>query len=150
MEFAFFIRHSSLGDLRFDPNMGVGSGSPWQADEGPDMMLSLMEKGVTGYYDPKFAVWHPRMKMTYDDAMNARCYKYACGSGYFLRKHGYPYSFFLQLNARTLCGALLALIKLKPNKARYYLARIRGRQEGWVGFEKEQALKGAGATRGGQ
>jgi glycosyltransferase involved in cell wall biosynthesis len=137
MEFAFFIRSSSLGETRFDPNMGVGSGSPWQADEGPDMMLSLEAKGVHGYYEPKFAVWHPRMAMAYDDAMVARCYKYSCGSGYFLRKHHYPFWFFLKLNGKSFCGAVLTLLTLNPGKARYYWARVRGRWRGWKGYAEE-------------
>ena len=139
MEFAFFIRRSSLGEIRFDENMGVGSGSPWQADEGPDIMLAMRERGVEGYYDPKFAVWHPRMAMTYDERMVTRCYEYACGSGYFLRKHHYPFWFFAKLNARTFCGALLALLTLKINKAAYYWARFRGRCRGWTGYAETRA-----------
>ena len=137
MEFAFFIRRESLGETRFDPRMGVGSGSPWQADEGPDMMLSLEAKGIHGYYEPKFAVWHPRMKMVYDEGQIARCYKYSCGTGYFMRKHRYPYWFFLKANAKTFCGVLLSLLKLKPNRARFYWARIRGRRDGWKGYADE-------------
>jgi glycosyltransferase involved in cell wall biosynthesis len=139
MEFAMFVRHSSLGDVRFDENMGVGSGSPWQADEGPDLMLTLMAKGVNGYYEPKFAVWHPRMALTYDEAMVTRCYRYACGSGYFLRKHNYPFWFFAKLNARTFCGVLLGLLTLKFNKAAFFWARFRGRCRGWKGYAETHA-----------
>jgi glycosyltransferase involved in cell wall biosynthesis len=134
IEFTLFVRRSSLGGVRFDENMGVGSDSPWQSDEGPDFMLSLEKQGVHGYYDPKFAVWHPRMALTYDDAMITRCYRYSCGSGYFLRKHHYPFWFLVRLNAKTFCGVLLGLLTLKPNKARYYWARFRGRWRGWTGY----------------
>jgi glycosyltransferase involved in cell wall biosynthesis len=146
MEFAFFVRREALGNLQFDPKMGVGSGAPWQSDEGPDIMLSMQERGVAGYYDPKFAVWHPKMLMTYDEEMIARCYRYACGSGYFLRKHDYPYWFFFRINAMTFCGAILGLISLKPNMARYYLARLRGRWDGWNGYANEKSVQGGKAA----
>ncbi len=140
MEFAFFIRRDALGNTRFDEKMGVGSTSRWQADEGPDLMLTLKAKGVSGYYDPQFAIFHPRLQPTYDEAMVARCYKYSCGSGYFLRKHNYPLWFFLKINAKTFCGVVLSLLTLKPTKARFYWARIRGRWTGWKGYAEEQAL----------
>jgi len=143
MEFAFFLRRESLGNTRFAEDMGVGSGSRWQSDEGPDLMLTMEAKGIHGYYEPRFAVWHPRLKPTYDDAMVARCYKYSCGSGYFLRKHRYPFWFFLKVNAKTFCGVILSLLTLKPTKARFYWARIRGRWEGWKGYAEEHA----GTTR---
>ncbi len=134
MEFALFVRRSSMGDVRFDENMGVGCRSPWQADEGPDFMLNLDAKGVRGYYDPKFAVWHPQVVVTFNEAFQARTYKYACGSGYFLRKHNYPFWFFAKLNARTFCGVLVGLATLNIAKARYYWARFRGRWRGWNGY----------------
>ena len=134
IEFALFVRRSGLGDVRFDVNMGVGSGSPWQSDEGPDLMLSLQAKGIEGYFDPKFAIWHPQTPLTYDEAMVTRCYAYSCGSGYFLRKHQYPLWFFVKLNGKTLCGVILALLTLKINRAKYYWARFRGRIRGWNGY----------------
>lgn len=146
IEFAFFIRRSSLGHSRFDENMGVGSISRWQADEGPDLMLTLKAKGVDGYYDPQFRVYHPRLNAVYDEAMIARCYKYSCGSGYFLRKHNYPLWFFLKVNAKTFCGVLLSLVSLKSAKARFYWARIRGRLDGWKGYAAEHP-KGSAPSR---
>ena len=146
IEFAFFIRRSSLGNSRFDENMGVGSTSSWQADEGPDLMLTLKAKGVDGYYDPQFVVYHPRLNAVYDEAMIARCYKYSCGSGYFLRKHAYPFWYLLKVNAKTFCGVLLSLLSLKPAKARFYWARIRGRLAGWKGYAEEHP-KGSAHSR---
>lgn len=131
IEFALFVRRASLGSVRFDENMGVGCRTPWQADEGPDFMLNLLEHGVRGYYDPQFAVWHPRVEAAYNDALRGRSYRYACGSGYFLRKHAYPYWFFARMNARTLAGVLLGLARLDLAMAGCYWARFRGRCRGW-------------------
>lgn len=145
IEFTFFVRRATLGDIRFDARLGTGSVSPWQSDEAPDVMLNLKERGVRGYYDPSFQIWHPRMEPTFDEAMVSRCYRYACGSGYFLRKHNYPWWFFAQINGRTFCGILVGLLTFNLGKARYYWARIRGRWAGWMGYVAENP-KGVAKT----
>ena len=48
IEYVFFIRRAELGALRFNEMMGVGALSPWQAAEGPDLILQLMEHGSRG------------------------------------------------------------------------------------------------------
>lgn len=141
IEFTFFVRRESLGDIRFDERLGTGCSSPWQSDEAPDVMLKLKERGVRGYYDPSFAIWHPRMEATFDDAMVSRCYRYACGSGYFLRKHNYPWWFFAKINLRTMLGVMLSVATLNFRRARYYWARIHGRWTGWTGYMAEQTSK---------
>jgi glycosyltransferase involved in cell wall biosynthesis len=146
IEFAFFVRRSSLGDLRFDEKMGVGADSPWQSDEGPDLMLQLEKNGVHGYYDPRFVVWHRRPELTYDDAMVMRCFQYACGSGYFLRKHRYPLWFFLRMNLLSCSGAALGLLTLRPKMARFYWLRVYGRWQGWIGYRTEHPLPESGNT----
>jgi hypothetical protein len=72
--------------------------------------------------------------LKFDEATVSRCYRYACGTGYFLRKHNYPWWFFAQLNIKTLCGVLLSLLTFRPDKASYYWARIVGRWTGWNGY----------------
>lgn len=131
IEFAFFIRRSSLGSLRFDDDMGVGSATPWHSDEGPDLALRLMENGVAGYYDPQFAVWHPRPVFDYDEKAIDRSYRYACGTGYFLRKHRYPVSHVGWLLAKALAGAALGGVTGNGGRARFYGARLRGTWRGW-------------------
>ena len=131
IEFAFFIRRSSLGSLRFDENMGVGATTPWHSDEGPDLALRLMENGVAGYYDPQVAVWHPRPVSRYDEKAIDRSYRYACGTGYFLRKHHYPASHVAWLLAKALAGAVLGGVTGNGGKARFYGARLRGTWRGW-------------------
>jgi len=142
IEFAFFLRRADLGAMRFDENMGVGSVAPWQSDEGPDLMLRMMERGIRGYYDPQYGVWHPRPICSYDDRAIDRSYRYACGSGYFLRKHRYPLRHFGYLTARTLCGFGLACLTLNAGKARFFWARIRGRWRGWRGYAEGVVLSG--------
>jgi glycosyltransferase involved in cell wall biosynthesis len=131
IEFALFVRRSALGATRFDEDMGVGALTPWHSDEGPDLLLRLMAKGERGFYDPRFGVWHPRPVTRYDARDIDRTYRYACGNGYFYRKHGYSAAYFAGQMARTTCGVAVALLKLNPNRARLYVARLRGRWKGW-------------------
>jgi glycosyltransferase involved in cell wall biosynthesis len=131
IEFALFVRRSALGDTRFDERMGVGAATPWHSDEGPDLLLRLMAKGERGFYDPAFAVWHPRPVTRYDARAVDRTFRYACGNGYFYRKHGYPTSHVMRQMARTMCGVVLALVTINPKRARLYVARLRGRWKGW-------------------
>jgi glycosyltransferase involved in cell wall biosynthesis len=132
IEFAFVVRRSALGSLRFDEQMGVGAVTPWQSDEGPDLTLRLMESGVAGYYDPGVAVWHPRPFSIYDEKAIDRSYRYACGHGYFLRKHRYPFGHLLYGTAKTIAGCGLGCLKLNKGRALYYWARLRGTWRGWL------------------
>jgi glycosyltransferase involved in cell wall biosynthesis len=131
IEFAFFVRRSALGPLRFDETMGPGAGTPWQSDEGPDLVLRLMETGAAGYYDPAFTAFHPLPFTQYDAKAIDRSYRYACGTGYFLRKHRYPVSCVASLLARALAGAGLGTVTGRGGMARFYWARLRGTWRGW-------------------
>lgn len=136
VEFTLFIRRDCLGDLRFDEQMGVGAETIWHSDEGPDLMLRLEEKGGHGYYDPQIAIWHPRASARITPQVIDRSYRYACGNGYFLRKHGYPASFYRRRVARTLLGMVMSLAFLRFRRARFYAARARGLQRGWNSYGK--------------
>jgi glycosyltransferase involved in cell wall biosynthesis len=133
IEFAFFVRRAALGPLRFDENMGVGAPTPWHSDEGPDLILRLIESGAAGYYDPAYAACHPRPFTEYDDKAVDRSYRYACGAGYFLRKHRYPAGRVAVLLARALAGAGLGCLRGNVGMARFYWARLRGTWRGWRG-----------------
>jgi glycosyltransferase involved in cell wall biosynthesis len=133
IEAAFWVRRANLGPLRFDENLGTGAVTPWQADEGPDLILRLEEVDVHGFYDPTFAIWHPRLEQRGRRAIE-RSYRYACGSGYFLRKHRYSRRFFYYLMLRAGAGAALSLVRFSLGAARFYWARVRGLWRGWHGF----------------
>jgi len=137
IEHAFFIRKAALGDLLFDEAMGVGAPTPWQADEGPDLMLRLEAKQAHGYYDPSIAVWHPRSSDTSNPLIFNRAYRYACGNGYFLRKHHYSVWYFRGRLLRTFLGACLALALFKGRKVGFYLNRLKGLWRGWHSYPEK-------------
>lgn len=134
VEFTYFFRAHCFKEFRFDEGLGVGCRTPWQSDEGPDLLLRLEARGLHGYYQPSLAIWHPAKAGTYGSNDREKCYRYACGSGYFLRKHRYPFWFFAYLQARTLVGIPVGLLKGKPDMARFYAARWNGRWRGWFGY----------------
>jgi glycosyltransferase involved in cell wall biosynthesis len=131
IEFAMFFRRARLGALRLDETMGPGAPTPWQADEGPDYLLRLEEHGLRGYYDPSFAIWHPRPIRLYDARDIDRTYRYACGNGYFYRKNNYPGWFFGYQLFRAFGGFLLGLATLRMGRTKLYAARLRGCWRGW-------------------
>lgn len=133
VEFTYFFRSSCFNNQRFDENMGIGCDTPWQADEGPDLLLQLEEKGIRGYYQPAIAIWHPAKAGT--DAPDIdKCYRYACGCGYFLRKHQFPIWYFGYMQARTLAGIAVGLLRFNLGITRFHGARWRGRWRGWLGY----------------
>ena len=134
VEFALFVRRGQLGDVRFDEKMGVGAVTAWQADEGPDLLLRLMDRGVAGYFDPVVAVWHRRVIHKYDAMEIDRTYRYACGNGYFYKKHGYSGTYFAYQMLRSLIGLAFAVLQLNAGKVRLYGAKLSGRWRGWKSY----------------
>ena len=117
---------------RNTPIYRLAEPSPTEAGlESVDLVLRLMEKGERGYYERAIGIWHPRPITSYDEKAIDRTYRYACGNGYFYRKHHYPVAFFAGQMLRTACGVLLAVLKADLGMARLYHARLRGRWRGW-------------------
>jgi len=143
IEFTTFIRHSALGDRRYDEHMGVGSRFPWHSDEGPDLTLRLQRAGVRCYYDPAVAIWHPAKIATYEPSEIDRAYRYALGTGYFYRKHHYPFWYCAYYFARAGGGAALAIVRSHNAKARFYFARCRGLWKGWRATPVAETSPGA-------
>ena len=137
----------------FDEELGVGSFSPWQAAEGPDLILKSLERRFVGYYDPSLYGFHHEYDL--DDPsgrMKKRGRMYARGMGYVLRRHRFGIFSLLHWASRPLLTALVAAIRGKSYRARYALSVALGRLEGWTGRlwtnEKKQAAV-ANSGRGG-
>jgi glycosyltransferase involved in cell wall biosynthesis len=131
IEFAIFIRRSALGDDRFDEAMGPGAPTPWQCDEGPDLLLRLMAKGVRGYYDPAVMAWHRRPVTNFGPKDIDRTYRYGCGNGYFYRRHGYSVWTFGHQIVKTVAAIIIYSVCGQWGRARLYVARLKGRWRGW-------------------
>jgi glycosyltransferase involved in cell wall biosynthesis len=133
IEATMFLRRDSVRGLRFDEDLGRGSGTTWGSGEGTDYLLLLLAKGGSVYYDPQLSVFHLSSVPPYDAKAMRRAYEYGCGMGHVLRKHGYP----LHARARSLVGPLgraaVAAAGLRIAEAGYQWNVLRGRMRGLLG-----------------
>jgi glycosyltransferase involved in cell wall biosynthesis len=127
VEFTIFVESVWLKKVQFDPDMGVGAFTPWQAEEGPDLLIRLQEQGATTRYEASLFIVHEQAYRTYDEKALTRAYKYACGRGYFLRKHGYPFWFIAYTCAKSLMGCFYQLARFNRPAAHYYWAYFSGK-----------------------
>ena len=131
---AFFRRDALISVGGYDENIGVGSSTPWQANEGHDLSLRLLESGHRTYYDPSLYGFHAELNITTpDDAMIRKGRGYARGFGHVLRRHGYGIGALAYWLLRPAVRIFLSFANGKSSQARYYMNVVLGRFEGWIG-----------------
>lgn len=133
LEAGLFARRAALGDLRYDELMGVGCESPWNSDEGPDLLLRMMARGLRIDYCPDLCIHHPNPLQMQDERLQERNFKYSRGRGYLLRKHQFPVSQIFKTMFRSLGGSLLMAVAGRPFWARYYWRSFVGKWQGLRG-----------------
>lgn len=133
VESGFFVRRARTGAVRYDERMGVGAASPWNSDEGPDLLLRLIDDGLRIDYAPELVIHHPDPLQTLDQRLQERCFKYSRGRGYLLRKHRFPAQVVLHTLIRSLGGSLLMAATARPFWARYYWNSFVGKALGLLG-----------------
>ena len=142
VEFGIFLRRESLAKSRFDELMGVGAEhSSWWSDEGPDLLLSMMNEGMRIYYVPEILIFHPDPVFKFDGKAIRRSFMYGCGRGHYLRKHRYPLWYVIRVWGLYVVGAILGICQLNPRKAKYYWSGLQGRIKGYVQKLPEIAQK---------
>jgi glycosyltransferase involved in cell wall biosynthesis len=134
----FLKRHAveAVGD--FDETLGVGAGTPYGAGEETDYLIRVVKSGYQLYYRPDLFVRHPPSEQTITPKMLQRTYFYGAGMGRVLRKHHYPLWFKARSLTRPLLGAALALVSLKPMRARLHWSRCMGRSRGLLAHHISQ------------
>jgi ADP-heptose:LPS heptosyltransferase/glycosyltransferase involved in cell wall biosynthesis len=134
-ESATFYRRELLEGLGgFDEQLGIGSASPWQAAEGPDLILKALKRGYACYYDPSLYGFHREYAI--DDpteGMTRRGRMYGRGMGYVLRRHRYGFFTLLHWTLRPLVTAFTSAICGRIHRVVYSLSVSVGRAEGWTG-----------------
>lgn len=88
-EWLTLIRRDWLQRLGgYEESIGVGAASPWQAAEGPDLILRALRAGAVCRYEPDWVGMHEELDVYRpDDRMIAKCRAYARGMGHVLRRH---------------------------------------------------------------
>lgn len=133
VESGFFFRRVLLRDVRYDERMGVGADCPWNSDEGPDLLLRALERGLRLEYEPRLVIHHPNPLAALDERLLHRCYSYSRGRGYLLRKHHFTLASMAQTLIRSLVGSLLMALTARPYWARYYWNAFLGKWQGLRG-----------------
>ena len=89
-EFTIFVRGTSLGGVRFNDLLGVGAGTPWGSDEGPDFLVRLVDAGNRLVYHPRLLVYHPNKVLVITRPTLARAASYAPRPGRVLPAEQVP------------------------------------------------------------
>jgi glycosyltransferase involved in cell wall biosynthesis len=132
IEAGIIIKASKLQGVYFDPKMGVGSPvAPYWSDEGPDLVLRLLEKGVQFNYCPQFYMFHPNPVKIYNEKTALRSYRYGKGRGYFLRKHQFGLTNIIYYLCIYIIGMLKGIVCFNKQMFLYFKQGFKGRYEGY-------------------
>lgn len=134
IEWMVFFRKSALEKLGgYDEDIGVGSGTPWQSCEGPDIVLRALDLGLRPYFDPSIGGHHNELDIvTPDEAMQRKGRAYGRGLGFVLRKHGFSPFHAGYWTSRAALNAARSLLRADMNQGRYYANVAMGRLEGYL------------------
>jgi ADP-heptose:LPS heptosyltransferase/glycosyltransferase involved in cell wall biosynthesis len=118
----------------FDEKLGIGSSSPWQAAEGPDLILTAIAYKFVCYYDPSLYGFHREYDLDSPaGGMLAKGRHYARGMGYVLRRHRFGLFNLLYWASRPLLTLFAAAASGRFYRAHHSLFVSVGRIEGWLG-----------------
>ena len=134
ISYTIFLRRSVVERVgAFDERLGLGSGERWGSGEEIDYLVRAVRGGARIEYDPALVVEHALREN--DAAIGLRD---GASIGYLLRKHGYPASTVGRSLVRPAGGALVSLAHLDTAGARYRLATLRGRLQGYLGASRSK------------
>jgi glycosyltransferase involved in cell wall biosynthesis len=120
ISFTIFLRREVVERVGpFDERLGLPSSS----GEEIDYLIRALDAGARIEYDPSIVVEHPR-KDNVPALVGARD---GASIGYILRKHRFPASAVARMLVRPAGGAVL-----HPGNARFHLATLRGRLQGYL------------------
>jgi glycosyltransferase involved in cell wall biosynthesis len=128
-----FKKAALLAVNGFDEEVGVGASTPWQACEGQDILLRILDEGLKGRFDPDFYGHHPRFEDIAPKAMQAKGRSYGRGLGYVLRIHRYGLVAAANWVGRPLVRLTLAALSGDFERCKYFFNVALGRLEGYLG-----------------
>ncbi|MDB5410900.1 MAG: glycosyl transferase family 2 [Rhodospirillales bacterium] len=139
ISFAMFFRVDAIRQIgSFDPEIGVGSGTPFGSGEETDFLIRVMDAGFHPYYDPSFVIHHPSKQYTAGGV--ARAFSYGAGMGYVLRRRRFSARQTGRLIVRPLVGAALFLVLGRPERSRYQWSTFCGRSWGYLSAGRRRDL----------
>lgn len=129
ISFTIFCKRNALSSFRFDEQLGVGA--VFGAGEEGDMIVYLLKKRNTGFYDGLYTIYHPKATKGYDIK---RGYTYGLGLGAFFKKTVVCYKkwyLFIQY-CWFIIRNIVALFILPYKK--YYLNSLKGKIIGFLQY----------------
>lgn len=139
IEWVVFFKRAAFESVDgYDENVGVGASTPWQANEGQDIVLRMLELGYRGWYDPALFAHHPELDVINPGLrMRTKARGYARGMGYVIGRHGYSVGFLARYVVRSTGGAVLSCLRMNFPRALYYAHVTVGRIEGYLGGRRD-------------
>lgn len=139
IEWVVFFKRGVLESVGgYDPDVGVGASTPWQACEGQEIMLRALANGFACHFDPGVYGHHAELDIR-NPSMLTKGRGYARGLGYVLRRHGFPKRAAAGWVLRPAARAVLSLVKADTQLFAYYRNVTLGRLEGWMMRGKKSA-----------
>lgn len=122
----------------FDERLGLGAGTPWHSGEEIELLVRALRCGARVVYEPAAVILHPAKPLAPADE-RAIARRDGASVGWILARHRYGPRMLGRMAVRPLGGAVLALARRDPERARVQLEVLRGRVAGYRG--------GRGASR---
>ncbi len=133
IEWMAFFRRDLLEMLGgYDPVIGVGAASPWQACEGQEIVLRALEKDANIVFDPSMYGHHESLYSRRPSSQLIRKSRnYARGHGRVLKMHGYSWAHMGFWVVRPILKAAFNLMRFRPALAEQAANVAIGRAEGY-------------------
>ena len=126
---SIFVKREAVDGIRFDEELGVGSGTVYGSGEETDFLLNLIHAGRRLDYCPHLVVNHPVFVGPWT---LKRGYLYGNGMGRVLHKHHYSILRMLYSAGLQVIRACAALLTLNLPRMCFHLAMAYGRFSGYL------------------
>lgn len=125
-----FYRREIIEDIRFDPELGPGTGLPYGCGEDTDFLLQVLKKDVLMKRTPEVLVCHPKPDFT-AVGLTGKNLAYAAGRMHLLRKHRFPLWFKLANILYPLAALPVETLRHGRGAAKYRWSMFLGRLQGF-------------------
>lgn len=137
---SIFVKRKAVGNIRFDEELGVGSGTVYGSGEETDFLLNLIHAGRHLDYCPHLVVNHPVFVGPWT---MKRGYLYGNGMGRVLYKHHYSIFRMLYSAGLQIIRAGAALLMLNLPRMIFHFSMAYGRFSGYLRSMSQQNKKPA-------